>query len=112
MYVEAKNGNYDPLMVAAAGYIPLMLAANVIRAIIQGGGEEPDWMKDDSLVDWVQRAIQSAGLTGIPGSISDKLPTGLAGPTVQQALDAVFRDQDLVTTIEKALPLQAIYRHW
>lgn len=112
MYNEAKQGNYDPLMVAAAGYVPLMLAANIIRAFIQGGGDEPDWMKGESLVDWVKRAVQGAGLTGVPGSISDKLPFGIAGPTVQQALDAVFKDKDLTTTIEKALPLQAIYRHW
>jgi hypothetical protein len=113
MYNEAKNGNYDPLMVAAAGYVPVMLGANIIRAFIQGGGEEPDWMKgQDSLVDWVKRAVQSAGLTGIPGAVTDKLPYGLAGPTVQQAADAILRDQDLLTTFEKALPLQAIYRHW
>lgn len=113
MYHEAKNGNYDPLMVAAAGYVPVMLAANIIRAFIQGGGDEPDWMKgQDSLVDWVKRAVQGAGLTGIPGAISEKIPFGLAGPTVQQALDAVFKDEDLATTLEKALPLQAIYRHW
>ena len=113
MYNEAKQGNYDPLMVAAAGYVPVMLAANIIRAFIQGGGEEPDWMKgQDSPVDWVSRAVQGAGLTGVPGAISEKFPTGLAGPTVQQALDAVFKDKDLTTTFEKALPLQAIYRHW
>jgi len=113
MYNEAKNGNYDPLMVAAAGYVPMMLAANVIRAFITGGGEEPEWMKgQNSLVDWVKRATQSAGLTGIPGAISEKIPYGLAGPTVQQAVEAVMRDKDLATTLEKALPLQAIYRHW
>lgn len=113
MYNEAKNGNYDPLMVAAAGYVPVMLAANIIRAFIQGGGDEPAWMKgQDSLVDWVKRAVQGAGLTGIPGAISEKFPFGLAGPTVQQALDAMFKDKDLATTFEKALPLQAIYRHW
>ena len=113
MYREAKNGNYDPLMVAAAGYVPVMLAANIIRAFIQGGGEEPDWMKgQDSLVDWVKRAVQGAGLTGVPGAISEKIPFGLAGPTVQQALDAVFKDKDLTTTFEKSLPLQSIYRHW
>ena len=113
MYHEAKNGNYDPLMVAAAGYVPVMLAANIMRAFITGGGEEPDWMKgQDSLVDWVKRAVQGAGLTGVPGAISEKFPFGLAGPTVQQALDAVFKDKDLTTTFEKSLPLQSIYRHW
>ncbi|CAB4130753.1 hypothetical protein UFOVP121_31 [uncultured Caudovirales phage] len=113
MYHEAKNGNYDPLMVAAAGYVPVMLAANIIRAFITGGGEEPDWMKgQDSLVDWVKRAVQGAGLTGVPGAISEKFPFGLAGPTVQQALDAVFKDKDLTDTFEKSLPLQSIYRHW
>lgn len=113
MYHEAKNGNYDPLMVAAAGYVPVMLAANIMRAFITGGGEEPDWMRgQDSLVDWVKRAVQGAGLTGVPGAISEKFPFGLAGPTVQQALDAVFKDEDLTTTFEKSLPLQSIYRHW
>jgi hypothetical protein len=112
MYNEAKKGNYDPLMVAAAGYVPVMLASNIIRAFIQGGGEEPDWMKGESIIDWIKRAVQGAGLTGVPGAISDKLPYGVAGPTVQQALDAVFEDKDLTTTIEKSLPLQAIYRHW
>lgn len=113
MYHEAKNGNYDPLMVAAAGYVPVMLAANIIRAYIQGGGEEPDWMKgQDSLFDWVVRAVQGAGLNGVPGAIAEKFPTGLAGPTVQQALDAVFKDKDLTTTLEKSLPFQSIYRHW
>jgi hypothetical protein len=113
MYNEVKHGNFDPLMVAAAGYVPVMLAANIIRAFIQGGGDEPDWMKgQDSLVDWVKRAVQSAGLTGVPGAISDKFPFGLAGPTVQQALDAMFKDEDLTTTFEKSLPMQSIYRHW
>jgi uncharacterized protein YciW len=113
MYSEAKHGNYDPAMVAVAGYIPVMLAANIVRAFIQGGGEEPDWMKgQDSLVDWVKRAVQGAGLLGVSGMISEKFPTGLAGPTVQQAADAVFKDKDITDTMEKALPLQVIYRHW
>jgi hypothetical protein len=113
VYLEAKNGNYDPMMTAVAGYVPLMLAANIIRAMIQGAGDEPEWMKgQNSLIDWVKRAVQSAGLTGIPGLISDKLPYGVAGPTVQQATEAILKDKDLKTTFEKATPLQSIHRHW
>jgi hypothetical protein len=112
MYNEAKNGNYDPLVVAAAGYVPAMMFAGTVKAFIQGGGDEPDWMKGDTLVDAFGRGVKQAGLLGIPGLWMDKLPYGVAGPTVQQGVDAVLRDQSFGDTVEKSLPLSTIYRHW
>lgn len=113
MYNEAKNGNYDPLMVAAAGYVPIMIAAGVLRSLIQGAGDEPEWLKGrDGLGDWTKRGIKQAGLTGVPGLWMEKLPYGLAGPTVQQGVEAFIKDKTLGDSFEKSMPLNPIYRSW
>lgn len=120
---EAKHGNIDPMVTMAVGYVPTMMAASMARAVVQGGGSPPDFMKDDTLFDWVKRGVFQSGMFGVPGaslqgaSQGDSLgakvfdaAASYTGPTIKQGIDAV--NDDLSTTGAKALPLQVVYRHW
>jgi hypothetical protein len=112
MYLEAKNGNFDPVMLAAVGYVPVMIASNVIRAFIQGGGDEPEWMKNYTLVDWMKDGVQRSGILGVPELMYSKLPTGVAGPAAQQIAEVFVKDRELSEDIARAMPFNPVYRHW
>ena len=92
---EARYGNNAPLL-ALASYIPVMLAADMARGLITGGGQEPEWQKNWGPGDYMNRAVQRAGLFGV-GQIgidtAKNLHQGgygigaLGGPTVNQLTD-------------------------
>ena len=107
---ELEYGNLAPIG-AFAWYIPVMLASDITRGLIQGGGELPAYMKGwdvgDHLINATQRAgFLSVGQIGVD-AVAD--PASLGGPAIEQMIDAM-RDPLEHSTI-KALPLQPIFRN-
>lgn len=97
MVHEYKHGNYVPAM-ALASYVPMMIAADLAKGFIQGGGDQPEWKKGWDMADYLGNGIQRAGLLGVGQLGVDVLgdikrgDTGLGalmGPTVGQLGDAV-----------------------
>lgn len=117
---EARHGNYSPAM-ALASYVPMMIAADTLKGLIQGGGEEPDWKAGWTASDYVWSGMERAGLFGVGqfgiDMIGDVNRGGsgfgaLTGPTVDQIVDAVGvlggrRQFDDFAV--KSLPANALY---
>lgn len=105
---EMNHGNLAP-MGAFVWYIPTMIAADITKGLIQGGGELPAYMKGYDAGDWVMHGVQRAGLLGAGqlGVDAQADMFSLAGPGVEQAIDAL-RDPLANTTI-KALPAHGLY---
>lgn len=92
MVREARNGNYNPVVAGLAGYVPIMIAADTMRAIIANGGEEPYWLRRMDTGDKIVHGVQRAGLLGIPQFGVDAFrhgPVELLGPAVEQMVDTV-----------------------
>jgi hypothetical protein len=117
---EFKNGNYTPAM-ALASYVPMMIASDFIKGMIQGGGSQPDWKKDWGPVEYVGYGVQRAGLLGVGQFGVDAYEnmsrgglgvTALGGPAIEQLVDVLgtlsgrneFGDVAL-----DALPANALY---
>lgn len=105
---EMNHGNLAP-MGAFVWYIPTMIAADITKGLIQGGGELPAYMKGYDAGDWVMHGVQRAGLLGAAqlGVDAQADMFSLAGPGVEQAIDAL-RDPLSETTV-KALPAHGLY---
>jgi hypothetical protein len=112
---EYQNGNYTPAM-ALASYVPIMIAADMAKGMIQGGGSQPDWKDKWDAGDYVWSGVQRAGLLGTGQFIADGMGHAgigaLAGPTVEQLADAV----DVLDGHEmfkhfllKSMPANALY---
>lgn len=92
---EARHGNYTPAL-ALASYVPMIIAADVIRAVMTPGGGDDDNLKKLTLAGVVGRGIQRAGLVG-PGQYAldaygdlghDRIPmSSFGGPTFQQLVE-------------------------
>lgn len=107
---EWKHGNLNPGM-ALASYVPFMLAADVMKGLLQGMGEEPDWKKGWTVGDYMSSAVQRAGLLGIAQFAVDAGQMGvstLGGPTFEQLTDLPFRDAG--DNLVRALPANPVYR--
>ncbi len=105
---EMNHGNLAP-MGAFAWYIPTMIAADVTKGLIQGGGELPAYMKGYDLGDWVMHGAQRAGVLGAAqlGVDAQGDMFSLAGPGVEQAVDALR--EPVGRTMLKAAPLHGLY---
>lgn len=117
---EYQNGNYSPAM-ALAGYVPIMIAADMVKGLIQGGGEEPEWKQNWTASDYIWSGVQRGGLLGtgqfavdMAGDVRDGgIGVGaLSGPTIEQLADAVRvldgREQFDHFAI-KSMPANALY---
>ncbi len=92
-YKESQYGNYKPAMVLIAGYVPMMIAADMLKDLVQYGEEAP-WKKKWKMGDYLAHGIQRAGLLGVPQIGVDTLewgPSELGGPAVGQ-LDRAIKD--------------------
>lgn len=92
MINEAKHGNFDPAYVGLAAYVPVMIAADVVRGFVGNGGDEPPWMRRADAGDIVMRGIERAGLLGIPQLGKDMIdwgPVEAAGPAIEHAAETV-----------------------
>lgn len=117
---EARNGNYSPAM-ALASYVPVMIAADFLKGMIQGGGSQPSWKDSWGPGDYVWSGLERAGLFGTGQFAIDALTDvkeggigvgALAGPTVEQLADSMRvlggRGQFGKFAI-KSLPANALY---
>lgn len=94
---EAGHGNYAPVM-AMASYVPIMIAADMMKGMIQGGGEQPDFKDGWGIGDYIWSGLQRAGLFGV-GQFGIDVATdvqrgglgigALAGPTLGQMGDVL-----------------------
>lgn len=92
-YHEIKHGNNSPLLTLLAGYVPVMLAADTAKGLIQeaAGGGAPLW-QHDGVSGVVAHGVQRAGLLGIaqiPVDAATYGPSGVFGPAVEQVAGAV-----------------------
>ena len=117
---EFKNGNYTPAM-ALASYVPMMIASDFIKGMIQGGGSQPDWKKDWGPVEYVGYGVQRAGLLSVGQFGVDAYEnmsrgglgvTALGGPAIEQLVDVLGtlsgRNQFGDVALD-ALPANALY---
>ena len=113
---EAQHGNYSPAL-ALASYVPIMVAADLAKGIIQGGGQQPSWKEGWDAGDYVWSGVQRAGLLGGGQFVSDAVShkgglAGLAGPTIEQLADVVNvaggREQ-FGSFVLKSMPANATY---
>lgn len=117
---EAENRNYQPAM-ALAGYVPMMIAADMVKGVIQGGGSEPEWKQDWTAADYIWSGVQRAGLLGTGQFLADMAGDAarggsgvgaLAGPTIDQFADAVSvlnGQRSFESFALKSLPANALY---
>lgn len=105
---EMNHGNLGPIG-AFAGYIPAMIASDVVKGLIVGGGQLPDYMKSYNLGDWVKHGVERSGTLGIAGIGVDASHDifSLAGPGVEQVMDAMV--DPIGQTTLNALPVHGLY---
>lgn len=110
---EAQNGNYGPAL-ALASYVPIMIAADAVKGLIQGGGAQPSWKQDWDAEDYVASGVERAGLLGV-GQLALDGPAMLGGPTLQQLGDVVNtlagREQFSSFALH-SMPANALYANW
>lgn len=106
---EYKHGNAMP-MVAMLPFVPTMIATDVIRGVLQNGGELPQYMKGWSVGDYLMHGVQRAGLLGVGQLGVDELHHGadMLGPVVQQGID-VFT-QPVGDTVHESIPGLALMK--
>jgi hypothetical protein len=89
---EAEQGNYNSGAQLLRG-IPIMIVADMTKAMVTGGGSLPGYMANWTMADWVSHAINRSGIGGTGTFATDILGgdvvNTLAGPTVGHAWDTV-----------------------
>lgn len=122
--LELQHGNAGVLLPAMA-YVPVIIAAEMLRGFIQygpgGNSHRQDWGPED----WTAFATLRSGLLGPQIQFKEdalgdlkrhKLPgSSFLGPAYQQAghvYDTAVGRRKLDTTVENALPGSALYKHW
>jgi hypothetical protein len=118
---EFEQGNLKPAM-ALASYVPVMIGADFIKGLLQGGGDQPEWKQGWTAADYIGHGIQRAGLLGVGQfgwDAADDLQEGgigagaLVGPTIEQFIDAVQvlgGSKEFAPVLMKALPANALYK--
>lgn len=119
---ELRNGNYAPMM-ALASYVPIMIAADTAKGLLQGGGDTPEWKKGWGMSDYVGYGIQRAGLLGVGQfgfDVAEDFQHGgigvgaLTGPTIEQLTDGlqtIGGSRSAGSTFMDALPANALYKN-
>ena len=117
---EAAHGNYSPAM-ALAGYVPMMIAADLAKGLIQGGGEQPSWKANWGIADYIWSGMERAGLFGVGQfgiDVASDIHHGgmglgmLAGPTLGQfgeAAQVLGGREQFKGFAVKSLPANALY---
>jgi len=107
---ELEYGNLAPLG-SFIWYVPVMMAADITRGLIQGGGQLPAYMKGMTASDWVLRSASRSGLLSV-GEIGINAASDLAslgGPAVEQVIDGF--GQPIGRTVVDALPASPLVKH-
>ena len=97
---EYQYGNVAPAL-ALAPAIPIAIGADIMRGMIQTGGDLPSYMKGWNAADYLSHGIQRTGLLG-PYVEDAANPADLLGPVANQALDAFTNP--IGETLRKATP--------
>jgi hypothetical protein len=117
---EVRFGNIGPAY-ALAGYVPFMLAADTIKGMLVGGGDQPDWKKGWDASDYLFYEVQRAGLFGVGqfgvDAAKDVYRGGLGvgalvGPTIEQLGEAartVGGAEQFKTFALNAMPANALF---
>lgn len=94
---EIDHGNFAPLAVLAS-YVPVMIASDMAKDMIRGGGDVPEWKRNWGAGDYLWSGVERAGLLGVGQFRHDALMDlhrggsgvgALSGPTLEQLTDAV-----------------------
>ena len=103
---EASLGNMDSSAKLLAG-VPIMIASDMAKAMVLGGGSLPSYMANWTMADWVGHGINRAlGTTVQMGAEAVSDPFSLFGPTVGQAADVLASplQGDMLKTAVDAVP--------
>ena len=107
---EMKQGNLAP-MGSLSLFIPAMIASDMTKGLIVGGGELPPYMQGYNAADWFGLGLERSAALGYGQLALDAVqdPASLGGPMAEQIVDA-FR-QPISDTLLKAAPANALYRN-
>lgn len=105
---EMNYGNMAPIG-AFMWYVPVMIAADITKGLLQGGGELPSHMKGMDAGDWFMRGLYRSGVIGVGaiGVDAESDLSSVAGPAVEQVIDAM--GQPIGRTIVDALPAKPVF---
>lgn len=119
--LELQNGN-SKVVLAALAYVPLVIAAEMLRNVFQGDSEDTeDWGPGEYLSMGVERSgLYSPTFGAVHDVVEDvrahRTPgSSLTGPTLGQARNvsqALQGRRDLGKEFESALPGSALYKKW
>lgn len=117
---EFTHGNSGPA-IALASYVPIMIAADAAKGMIQGGGGQPEFKEGWSFADYVWSGLQRAGVFGV-GQMGIDVATDIhrggfglgavTGPTIGQLTDVVELTgghKQFAPVALHALPANALY---
>lgn len=113
---EASNGNYKPAA-ALATFVPIMIAADMLKGMIMNGGELPDYQKNWGFSDWTVHGVERAGLLGVGQFGKDARDygiTALSGPAIEQLVDGIGvidGGKDAGKFVMRSMPANALYRN-
>lgn len=105
---EMNYGNMAP-MGAFMWYVPVMIASDITKGLLQGGGSLPSHMQGMTLGDHVMRGAERSGLLSVAtiGVDAQQDVFSLAGPAIEQTIDAF--GQPIGKTIVDALPGKPVF---
>lgn len=115
---EFREGNYQPLLTALA-YVPVMLAAELLREMIQHGPEGDPRREEWGVTDYGWHATQRTGMLGprefVLDASTDPLygavpGTSFLGPSVSQAR-SLTSDKSGERKVQEALPASSVWKH-
>lgn len=112
---EWQYGNVKPVM-ALASFVPIMIAGDVVKGLIMGGGQLPAYQDDWELEDWLAHGVERAGLLGVGQYGVDAMqygPTSIAGPTGEQlvkGIEVIGTDAQFKPFLLSSMPANALYR--
>lgn len=119
--LELQNGN-SKVALAAMAYLPIVIAAELLRNIFQGDEEDTDdWGPAEYLAMGVERSGLYSPTVGTVHDVvedvrANRTPgSSLTGPTLGQARNigqALEGRRDLGKEFESALPGSALYKKW
>ena len=85
---EAENGNLKSGAQLLRG-IPIMLMADLSKAMLTGGGSLPGYMANWTMADWLSHAMNRSGFAGTSqfglDLIGGDIANTLGGPTIGHA---------------------------
>lgn len=130
-WIEAKAGNYTPAAALFTGYVPVSIAADVVKETLIMGDDDPWWTKG-GLTAYLEHGVARANLGGVPqmwlGDIADPVMafkdpgryvgslSNVAGPAPDQLLDLIsvpfLEDKTLVKEAAGGVPGGVLIRRY